>query len=87
MRPSHMTLSFVVQIALLDIRANELCFSEFMYSAMSYEGLSQISDNKMARFYQLVQHCTESFGLSVLQAFIVRIFKTCTSLNSKSKIS
>jgi len=87
MRPSHTTLSFPIQIALLDIRASTLCFSELMYSAVSYEGLSQISDDKMVGVYQLTRHCTESFGMSVLQAFVVRIFKKCTSVNSKSKIS
>lgn len=86
MTSSHITLSFPIQIAVLDIRANTLCFLEFMYSAVSYEGPSWISDNKIARFYQLIQHCTECFGISVLQAYIVRIFKTCMFLNSKSKI-
>lgn len=80
-----MMLSFPIQIALLDIRTSMLCFSEFVYSAMSYEGPSQITDSGMARFYQLIQHCTESFGMSVFQAFIVR--NTYASLNSQSKIS
>lgn len=87
MRPVDATLSFPIQTALLDIRASTLCFSEFTYSAMSYEGPSQISDDRKARCYQLTQHCTESFAMSVLQAVIVRILKTSTSLNSKSKIS
>lgn len=40
-----------------------------------FEGPSQISDNKMARFYQLIPHCIESFGMSVLQALLSEYVK------------
>lgn len=86
MKPSHATQPFPVQTALSHFRINTLCFPELMNSTMSYESPPQLNDNKMAMFCQRIQHCTESFGRSVLQGFILRMFNMSVFLNSKSEI-
>lgn len=84
---SHVTPSVPIPVTLWDVRTNTLWFPEAV-QAVNYEGLSQISDNKMSgviSWYSIAQ----SFALTLLQAvvhsvFIVRIFQMCMSLSSKT---